>query len=164
MHHADGRVVSNVIVQALQGEALTLFGDGPQTRSFCYVDDLIEGFLKMMETDRSVTGPINLGNPTEFTIRELADKTLALTGSTAGLARMPLPSDDPRQRRPDIGKARSVLGWEPAIGLDEGLQRTLDHFPQSHPQACPGTRSAATAVCADTDIQVRRLSPLQNQA
>lgn len=134
MHHADGRVVSNFIVQALRSEPITIFGDGQQTRSFCYVDDLVEGFLRMMETDCSVTGPINLGNPGEFTIRELAEKTIALTGSTSELTRMPLPSDDPKQRQPDISKAKALLGWEPTIALDEGLVRTIAYFKTRLPE------------------------------
>lgn len=134
MHHADGRVVSNFIVQALRGEPITIFGDGQQTRSFCYVDDLVEGFLRMMETDSSVIGPINLGNPGEFTIRELAEKTIVLTGSNSQLTRMPLPTDDPRQRQPDISKARAILGWEPTIALDEGLERTIDYFRKRLPE------------------------------
>jgi UDP-glucuronate decarboxylase len=134
MHHADGRVVSNFIVQALRGEPITIFGDGEQTRSFCYVDDLVDGFLRMMETDPSVTGPINLGNPGEFTIRELAEKTIALTGSSSELTRMPLPSDDPRQRQPDIRKARALLGWEPTVALDEGLERTIAYFRKLVPE------------------------------
>jgi UDP-glucuronate decarboxylase len=134
MHHADGRVVSNFIVQALRGEPITIFGDGQQTRSFCYVDDLVEGFLRMMETDSSVTGPINLGNPGEFTIRELAEKTIALTGSSSELTRMPLPADDPKQRQPDISKAKALLGWEPTIALDEGLVRTIDYFKTRLPE------------------------------
>lgn len=134
MHHADGRVVSNFIVQALRGEPITIFGDGQQTRSFCYVDDLIDGFLRMMETDSSVTGPINLGNPGEFTIRELAEKTIALTGASSALTRMPLPADDPKQRQPDISKAKALLGWEPTIALDEGLARTIAYFRKRLPE------------------------------
>lgn len=134
MHHADGRVVSNFIVQALRGEPITIFGDGQQTRSFCYVDDLIDGFLRMMETDSSVTGPINLGNPGEFTIRELAEKTIALTGASSALTRMPLPADDPKQRQPDISKAKALLGWEPTIALDEGLTRTIAYFRKRLPE------------------------------
>ncbi|MBO6776141.1 MAG: SDR family oxidoreductase [Marinibacterium sp.] len=134
MHHADGRVVSNFIVQALKGDPITIFGDGQQTRSFCYVDDLVEGFLRMMETDRSVTGPINLGNPSEFTIRELAEKTIAMTRSSSGLTRMPLPADDPKQRQPDISKAKALLGWEPTIALDEGLERTIAFFRKLLPE------------------------------
>jgi UDP-glucuronate decarboxylase len=128
MHHADGRVVSNFIVQALRGEPITLYGDGSQTRSFCYVDDLIEGFLRLMETGPEVSGPVNLGNPGEFTIRELAEKVLALTGSTSPLVEKPLPADDPRQRRPDITLARGLLGWQPTMALDEGLPRTVRYF------------------------------------
>ncbi|WP_420394293.1 UDP-glucuronic acid decarboxylase family protein [Acuticoccus sp.] len=127
MHHADGRVVSNFVVQALRGEPLTIYGDGSQTRSFCYVDDLIEGFLRLMDTDETVTGPINIGNPNEFTIRELAEKTVAKIGG-AELITMPLPRDDPKQRRPDISKAKALLGWEPKVQLDEGLDRTIEYF------------------------------------
>ena len=134
MHHADGRVVSNFIVQALRGEPITIYGDGSQTRSFCYVDDLVEGFLRMMETDRAVPGPVNLGNPGEFTIRELAEKTIAMTGSSSKLIEMPLPSDDPKQRQPDIAKARELLKWEPTIALDEGLERTIGYFRMLLPQ------------------------------
>jgi UDP-glucuronate decarboxylase len=134
MHHADGRVVSNFIVQALRGEPITIYGDGQQTRSFCYVDDLVEGFIRLMETDASVTGPINIGNPGEFTIRELAEKTIALTGSRSELVQLPLPEDDPKQRQPDISKARALLGWQPTVALDEGLERTIDYFRQLLPQ------------------------------
>lgn len=134
MHHADGRVVSNFIVQALRGEPITIYGDGQQTRSFCYVDDLIEGFIRMMDTGRSVPGPINLGNPGEFTIRELAEKTIALTNSKSELIQMPLPSDDPKQRQPDISKAREHLNWEPTVDLDEGLKRTIDYFRSRLPE------------------------------
>lgn len=134
MHHADGRVVSNFIVQALRGEPITIFGDGQQTRSFCYVDDLVEGFLRMMETSTSVTGPINLGNPGEFTIRELAEKTITLTGSKSELTRMPLPADDPKQRQPDISKAKTIMNWEPTIELDEGLERTIAYFRERLPE------------------------------
>ena len=134
MHHADGRVVSNFIVQALRGEPITIYGEGQQTRSFCYVDDLIEGFIRMMDTDRSVPGPINLGNPGEFTIRELAEKTIALTNSKSELIQMPLPSDDPKQRQPDITKAREHLNWEPIVDLDEGLKRTIDYFRSRLPE------------------------------
>ena len=133
----DGRVVSNFIVQSLQGEDLTVYGDGLQTRSFCYVDDLIEGFLRFMDIppsdplDMNVTGPINLGNPDEFTIAELAAKVLAKTGSSSIIKRMPLPSDDPTQRKPDIGQAKMHLGeWTPQVSLDEGLQKTINYFNQ----------------------------------
>ena len=128
MHHADGRVVSNFIVQALRGEHITIYGDGRQTRSFCYVDDLVEGFLRLMDTGRTVTGPVNIGNPAEFTIRELAEKTIALTGSRSELVERPLPADDPKQRRPDIAKMKSLVGWEPAVHLGEGLDRTIAYF------------------------------------
>ena len=132
MHHADGRVVSNFIVQALTGEPITLYGDGSQTRSFCYVDDLIDGFVRLMETGPEVTGPINLGNPGEFTIRELAEKTIARiasrTGARSPLLERPLPQDDPRQRRPDITRARALLGWSPRVALEEGLDRTIAYF------------------------------------
>ncbi|MXO63096.1 NAD-dependent epimerase/dehydratase family protein [Altererythrobacter oceanensis] len=128
MHAADGRVVSNFIVQALQGEDITIFGDGSQTRSFCYVDDLVRGFLALMDTDPDVTGPINLGNPNEFTIRELAEKVLGKVGGKSKLVERPLPQDDPTQRKPDITKAREVLDWQPTIELDEGLDRTVAYF------------------------------------
>ena len=124
----DGRVVSNFIVQALRGEPITLYGDGSQTRSFCYVDDLIDGLVRMMETPQGFYGPLNLGNPVEFTIRELADKVLALTGSKSRVERKPLPQDDPRQRQPDIGQATSKLGWQPKVGLEDGLKETVRYF------------------------------------
>jgi UDP-glucuronate decarboxylase len=127
MHPNDGRVVSNFIVQALSGTSITLYGDGSQTRSFCYVDDLIEGFVRMMNTE-GLTGPVNLGNPHEFTIRELAEKVLSLTGSTAAIIYKPLPQDDPKQRQPDIRLAGARLGWRPTIELDEGLRRTIAYF------------------------------------
>jgi UDP-glucuronate decarboxylase len=128
MHPDDGRVVSNFIVQALKGESLTVYGDGSQTRSFCYVDDLIEGFVRMMDTPTEVTGPINLGNPGEFTIRELARQILAITDSESLLVEKPLPADDPRQRQPDITAARQILDWEPTIPLNKGLAQTIDYF------------------------------------
>lgn len=134
MHHADGRVVSNFIVQALRGEPITIFGDGLQTRSFCYVDDLVEGFLRMMETDKSVAGPINLGNPGEFTMLELAEKVIQTTGSSSKIVFQDLPQDDPKQRQPDITKAREQLAWEPEIALDEGLVRTFDYFNTRLPE------------------------------
>lgn len=130
MHPADGRVVSNFIVQALRDEPITIFGDGTQTRSFCYVHDLIEGFIRLMETPRGFTGPVNLGNPTEFTIRQLADLIVQLTGSSSIIRHEPLPLDDPMKRQPDIGLAKAHLGWEPAISLEEGLLRTIDYFRQ----------------------------------
>ncbi len=128
MHPGDGRVVSNFIVQALKGQPITIYGEGRQTRSFCYVDDLIEGFVRLMATPPSVTGPVNLGNPREFTIRELAEKVIAITGSKSKLVFHPLPQDDPQQRRPDISLARSVLGWEPKVALEEGLRHTIAYF------------------------------------
>jgi UDP-glucuronate decarboxylase len=131
MHPDDGRVVSNFIVQALKGNDITIYGDGAQTRSFCYVDDLIGAMLKMMDTGRDCIGPINIGNASEFTIRELADHVLRLVGGPSKLRFEPLPSDDPRQRRPDIALARDKLGWAPTIGLEEGLGRTIDYFRSS---------------------------------
>lgn len=128
MHPNDGRVVSNFIIQALKGEPITIYGDGQQTRSFCYVDDLIEGFLRFMDTPAGVTGPINLGNPGEFTMLELAEKVIRLTRSASMIEHKPLPQDDPKQRRPDIAKARALLDWEPAVPLDEGLERTIAYF------------------------------------
>jgi UDP-glucuronate decarboxylase len=134
MHHADGRVVSNFIVQALQGDPITIYGEGQQTRSFCYVDDLVEGFIRLMECDDDVTGPVNLGNPGEFTIRELAEQVLAQTGSSSSMVQEPLPQDDPKQRRPDITRAREVLGWEPTVQLETGLERTIDYFRMRLPE------------------------------
>jgi len=128
MHPNDGRVISNFIMQALLGKDITVHGRGNQTRSFCYVDDLIDAFILMMNTAEEVTGPINIGNPSEFTILELAKKIIALTGSSSKIVRLPLPEDDPKQRRPDIQRARDTLGWEPAIGLEEGLKRTIEYF------------------------------------
>jgi UDP-glucuronate decarboxylase len=128
MHPDDGRVVSNFIVQALTNQEITLYGDGGQTRSFCYVDDLIEGIVRMMATPSSETGPVNLGNPGEFTIRQLAELVLELTGSRSKLAFRPLPADDPRQRRPDISRAQDVLDWRPTVALREGLQKTIAYF------------------------------------
>lgn len=128
MHPNDGRVVSNFIVQALRNEPITIYGDGSQTRAFCYVDDLIEGFVRFMATGKDVTGPINLGNPNEFTILELANKVIELCGSDSKIEQLPLPADDPTQRKPDISQARDVLDWEPAIALDDGLVRTIKYF------------------------------------
>lgn len=128
MHPADGRVVSNFIVQALKGEPISIYGDGSQTRSFCYVDDLISGMVALMGTEDEVTGPVNVGNPGEFTIRELATKVIELTGSKSEITQHPLPADDPKQRRPDISLAKAVLGWGPRIGLEDGLARTIDYF------------------------------------
>jgi UDP-glucuronate decarboxylase len=128
MHPNDGRVVSNFIVQALKGEPITIYGEGGQTRSFCYVDDLIEGFLRLMNSPADVTGPINLGNPVEFTIRQLAEKIIELTGSRSSFVKNPLPADDPKQRQPDIGIAKKVLEWQPSVQLEEGLKATIDYF------------------------------------
>lgn len=128
MHPNDGRVVSNFIMQALSGEDITLFGEGTQTRSFCFVEDLITAFLSLMNTDKTVTGPINLGNPNEFTIKELAEKVIELTGSKSKMVFRPLPSDDPLQRQPDISQAKATLNWEPTIQLEQGLQKTIAYF------------------------------------
>ena len=128
MHIADGRVVSNFIVQALKGEPITLYGDGQQTRSFCYVDDMVEGLVRMMDSADEITGPINLGNPREYSMAELAGQVIAATASKSGLSHAPLPQDDPRQRQPDISRARELLGWSPAIGLEQGLKQTVDYF------------------------------------
>jgi UDP-glucuronate decarboxylase len=130
MHLNDGRVVSNFIVQALRGKPLTIFGDGTQTRSFCYVDDLIEGLVRLMDSFDDVTGPFNLGKPGEFTILELAKKVIELSNSRSEIIFEPLPADDPRQRRPDITLAREVLGWEPKVELDEGLKKTIAYFDE----------------------------------
>jgi len=128
MHPEDGRVVSNFVIQALKGEPLTIYGDGSQTRSFCYVDDLIDGFLRLMGSRDEFQGPVNLGNPVEFTILELAKKVIEVTGSSSRLDFRPLPSDDPRQRQPDITLARTELGWQPKVSLEEGLNRTIEYF------------------------------------
>ncbi|TLZ52103.1 MAG: SDR family oxidoreductase [Gammaproteobacteria bacterium] len=128
MHPNDGRVVSNFIAQALKGAPITVYGDGKQTRSFCYVDDLIEAFVRLMATPDDFTGPVNLGNPEEFTILELARKVIANTGSRSEIVFKPLPSDDPMQRQPDISLARQMLQWEPAVALNEGLRRTISYF------------------------------------
>ena len=128
MRPDDGRVVSNFIVQALRNLPLTVYGDGTQTRSFCFVDDEVRGFLALLDSD--VRGPVNIGNPDEFTMLELADLVVELTGSTGGVVHEPLPSDDPRQRRPDITRARALLGWEPHVALREGLERTIAAFTE----------------------------------
>jgi UDP-glucuronate decarboxylase len=130
MHPNDGRVVSNFIMQALRNEPITIYGTGEQTRSFCYVSDLINGFLKLMDTPREITGPINIGNPGEFTMIELAEKVIQLTGSKSELVFAPLPQDDPRQRRPNITQAEEKLGWEPIVSLEEGLKPTIEYFKQ----------------------------------
>ncbi len=128
MHPDDGRVVSNFIVQALQGKPITIYGDGKQTRSFCYVDDLVDGLVRLMASSDEVTGPINLGNPREMTIGELAEKTVAMVGSGSSVEYRPLPADDPTQRCPDISLARAKLGWAPKVALEDGLARTIDYF------------------------------------
>jgi UDP-glucuronate decarboxylase len=128
MHPNDGRVVSNFVVQALSGEDITIYGDGQQTRSFCYVDDLIAGMLAMMDSERGFFGPVNIGNPGEFTMRELAEKVLRLTGSKSKLVNKPLPPDDPKQRKPDIALAGSRLGWTPRVSLEDGLKETIAYF------------------------------------
>jgi len=128
MHPNDGRVVSNFIMQALRNEPITLYGNGLQTRSFCYVDDLVFAIIKFMDTEDDITGPINLGNPIEFTIRDLAHKIIKLTNSSSTIIEKPLPDDDPKQRKPDIGLAKEQLGWEPSIQLDAGLEKTIAYF------------------------------------
>ena len=128
MQPDDGRVVSSFIVQALQGEPITVFGDGAQTRSFCYVDDLVEAITRLMLTGDDVTGPINIGNSSEFTIRELAEKVVSLTGSRSKLIFKPLPQDDPRQRQPDLTRAKAELNWQPKIELEDGLKETIAYF------------------------------------
>ena len=140
MHRNDGRVVSNFIVQALKGEPITLYGDGKQSRSFCYVDDLIDGLVRLMESPENVTGPINIGNPVEFTMIELAEMVIALTGSASRIEHMPLPQDDPRQRQPNITAARENLGWQPVVPLKEGLTKTIAYFDQ-----LLGTQQTASA-------------------
>ncbi len=128
MHPDDGRVVSNFVVQALQGQDITIYGDGLQTRSFCYVNDLIEGFVRLMNSGDTITGPINLGNPGEFTIRELAEQVIEMTGSKSKLVFKPLPADDPQQRQPDLARAKAELDWEPSVALRDGLRPTIEYF------------------------------------
>jgi UDP-glucuronate decarboxylase len=130
MHPNDGRVVSNFIVQALRGEDITIYGDGQQTRSFCYADDLVDAMMRMMATNDDVTGPVNIGNPGEFTIRQLAEMVIELTGSRSKIVSRPLPSDDPKQRRPDISQAQELLGWQPRTQLREGLTKTITYFDE----------------------------------
>lgn len=143
MHPNDGRVVSNFIVQALKGQDLTLFGDGEQTRSFCYVSDLVEGLLALMSSDDSITGPMNLGNPGEFSMRELAEMVILLTGSSSRIVHRPLPLDDPRQRRPDISLAEQTLGWKPKVRLEEGLAFTITYFDDLLRSDSPVARETA---------------------
>ena len=128
MHPNDGRVVSNFIVQTFRGENITIYGDGSQTRSFCYVDDLIEGFIRLMASSKNITGPINLGNPVEFTIKQLAEMIISLIGGKSKIIFEPLPEDDPKQRKPDISLAKNTLGWQPKIKLEDGLKKTIEHF------------------------------------
>jgi UDP-glucuronate decarboxylase len=128
MHHADGRVVSNFIVQALTGDTITIYGDGQQTRSFCYVDDLLDGLMRLMATGAEFTGPVNIGNPVEFTMLELADMVTRMVGGSCPIEHRDLPSDDPKQRKPDINMAQSVLGWKPVVSLEEGLSKTIAYF------------------------------------
>lgn len=132
MHPNDGRVVSNFIMQALRGEDITIYGDGSQTRSFCYVEDLVDGLMGLMNTEKGVTGPINLGNPGEFTIKELAELVIEMTGAKSQLVQKPLPQDDPRKRKPDITRARDTLGWEPEVKLRDGLEKTIAYFRELH--------------------------------
>jgi UDP-glucuronate decarboxylase len=139
MHPEDGRVVSNFIVQALRGQPLTIYGDGQQTRSFCFVDDMIDGFIRMMNADEDFLGPVNLGNPEEFTMLELAETVLRVTGSRSRLERRPLPQDDPKRRQPDISLARAMLKWEPSVRLEVGITRTAAYFDR----LLAGERSAA---------------------
>ncbi len=131
MHPHDGRVVSNFIVQALNGQPITIYGDGSQTRSFCYVSDLVEGLVRLMQASNEVTGPVNLGNPVEMTIRELAEQVIRMTGATSELVEKPLPGDDPTQRCPDIGRAISQLGWAPTVALEDGLEKTIQYFKET---------------------------------
>jgi len=131
MHPDDGRVVSNFIVQALRGKPLTIYGDGSQTRSFCYVSDLVEGMVRLMDAAKEVTGPVNLGNPREMTIRELAEQVIQMTGAKSKLQEKPLPGDDPTQRCPDIGLAKKHLGWEPTVALEDGLEKTIQYFKET---------------------------------
>jgi UDP-glucuronate decarboxylase len=147
MHPNDGRVVSNFIVKALSNEDIEVYGDGSQTRSFCFVDDLIDGMIRMMGTPDDITGPINLGNPEEFTIRELAEKVIDMTGSRSRIVLRPLPQDDPARRRPDIRRARSILGWEPTIRLEDGLRRTIEYFERM----CRGQRGALPLINGQTE-------------
>ena len=128
MHPNDGRVVSNFIMQALAGEPITIYGDGSQTRSFCYVSELIDGLIRLMESPDDFTGPVNLGNPDEFSIRELAEKVIELIGSRSSIVQHPLPADDPKQRQPDISLARDRLGWSPTVPLAKGLESTIAYF------------------------------------
>jgi len=141
MRHDDGRVVSNVIWQALHGQNITVYGDGSQTRSFCYVSDMVEGLMRLMDAEPAPGAPINLGNPHELTVSDLVERVIALTGSASGIVHLPLPMDDPRRRRPDIGRAQTILGWEPRVGLQQGLEATAAWFAEEQRQA--GAKPAA---------------------
>jgi len=147
-HPNDGRVISNFIVQALRGKPITVFGEGSQTRSFCYVEDTIEGLVRLMDTEDSFIGPVNIGNPTEFTIKTLAEKVIAMTGTSSQITYHPKPDDDPRQRQPDISLARKVLKWEPKIPLDEGLEPTIAYFRNiiGDNSESPATRSPGVVL------------------
>jgi UDP-glucuronate decarboxylase len=146
MHPNDGRVVSNFIVQALQGEPITLYGDGSQTRAFCFVSDLVEGFIRLMATGDDITGPVNMGNPHEISVRELAERIVRLTGSKSEIVYRPLPQDDPTQRCPDITLARQLLDWQPTVPLEDGLQRTIAYFANLLAERGDGTEQAAPTV------------------
>jgi UDP-glucuronate decarboxylase len=153
MHPDDGRVVSNLIVQALKGEPITVYGDGTHTRSFCYVDDLIDGLIRFMDTPTYLTGPINLGNPNEFTIQDLANKVIHLTGTTSKVEYKSLPQDDPRQRRPDIERARFELGWEPKVNLQQGLRQTISYFERLLSQGMERTVFTAASRSLDGHLE-----------
>jgi len=158
MHPNDGRVVSNFVIQALRNQDITVYGDGGQTRSFCYVDDLVDGLIRLMETPNDVTGPLNLGNPVEFTIRELAEMTIALTGSSSKIVHRPLPADDPKQRRPDISKAQELLGWVPKLQLRQGLMRVIEHF-DGLLRSAPAARTSASMLQTSTGWPARAPEP-----
>jgi UDP-glucuronate decarboxylase len=146
MRPDDGRVVSNVICQALAGEDITVYGDGSQTRSFCYASDLVDGLMRLMDSDPSPGAPVNLGNPVELTVNDLVERVTAMTGSRSKVINLPLPVDDPRRRRPDIGRAKAILGWEPKVGLQEGLEATVEWFSDERHRAATFTAPVATAV------------------
>jgi UDP-glucuronate decarboxylase len=154
MHPDDGRVVSNFIVQALEGRDITIYGDGQQTRSFCYVDDLIEGIIRLMNTPDEIIGPVNLGNPKEFTMLELAELVVRLTKSSSRLKFFPLPADDPRKRRPNISKAENVLGWSPFVPLETGILRTIDYFRGGGVGARPTDLSRSTGTHSPSQQEV----------
>ena len=166
MRADDGRIVSNLVVQALAGEPLTIYGTGKQTRSFCYVEDLVEGLLRLMNVTPNPGAPVNLGNPGEFTILELAERVIAGTGSVSELVFEPLPVDDPKRRRPDISRARKLLRWEPAIALETGLRRTIDHFRALYPPD-PALRRRSlgrTAVFGTDEAAIIRLQETKHHA